>query len=187
MPVPPVQLSDVSDGREMVLALSDIRYLFEAPEIDPMAGSYMGLSGLEEILARLKRERLPRGGRLHLRISAPASDTNAAGIGAALSAYAAAQIAAEETNLQLIRRETAQSLRVGGLFLAACLILAALVDHLTLLPPFVQALLRESLVIAGWVGLWHPLDLLLYSWWPNRYRISLWKHVKAAEVSLQPT
>ena len=188
-PGPPVQLSESSNSRRMALTLADIRYLFEAPAIDPMAGSHMGFSGLDEILARLKREKLPKGERLQLHLSAPADQigaTTQTDLGRALSAYATAQIAAEENNLQLIRRETAQSLRVGGLFLAACLILAALVDHLTLLPPFVQSLLRESLVIAGWVGLWHPLDLLLYSWWPNRYRIGLLKHVKDAELSLQP-
>lgn len=184
-----MQLSEDADSHEMALALADLRYLFEAPAIDPMAGSHMGLSGLDEILARLKRDRLPKEGQLRLKLTVPAAqigpDTQA-NLGKALRDYAGAQIAAEETGLQFIRRETAQSMRVGGLFLAICLILAALVDHLTLLPPFVQSLLRESLVIAGWVGLWHPLDLLLYSWWPNRYRIRLLSRVKNAEVSLQP-
>jgi hypothetical protein len=28
------------------------------------------------------------------------------------------------------------------------------------------ALLRESLVIGGWVAMWRPLEIFLYDWWP---------------------
>ena len=190
MQIPPVQLSDRSDSLSMDLALSDIRYLFEAPEIDPLAGSHLGQSGVEMVLQRLKRAKLPKEGHLQLRISAPADQVSPAAqaqLASTLKAHAAARIAGEEEALFFLRRETRQSLRMGGLFLAACLILAALVDLLTILPPFLQALLRESLIIAGWVGLWHPLDLLLYSWWPSRYRIGLLKRLKTAEVQLQAT
>lgn len=188
MTPPPVHLAEESDGRAMTLALSDLRYLFEAPAIDPLRGSYLGRSGLDEILLRLKRGRLPRGERMQLRIRVPAGEgtpARAAELRAALCAHLSARIAGEEDELHFLRRETAQSLKVGGLFLVACLLLSAVVDRLTFLSPFTQTLARESLVIAGWVGLWHPLDLMLYSWWPNRYRIGLLKHVNAAEVHLE--
>ena len=28
------------------------------------------------------------------------------------------------------------------------------------------ALLRESMLIAGWVAMWRPLEIFLYDWWP---------------------
>jgi hypothetical protein len=28
------------------------------------------------------------------------------------------------------------------------------------------ALLRERLVIGGWVAMWRPLEIFLYDWWP---------------------
>ena len=28
------------------------------------------------------------------------------------------------------------------------------------------ALLRESLLIGGWVAMWKPLEIFLYDWWP---------------------
>ena len=173
----------------MTLSLADIRYLFEGPAIDPLAGSHLGQSGLDEMLLRLKRQKLPKGGKLQLEIRLPADQLGGgteARLREALSAHLAARIASEEDSLNFLRRETAQSLRVGGLFLVACLILSAVVDQLEMLSPFLQRLLSESLVIAGWVGLWHPLDLLLYAWWPNRYRISLLKYLQSAELSLQP-
>ena len=30
------------------------------------------------------------------------------------------------------------------------------------------SLLRESLVIGGWVAMWRPLEIYLYDWWPRR-------------------
>ena len=27
-------------------------------------------------------------------------------------------------------------------------------------------LLRESLLIGGWVAMWKPLEIFLYDWWP---------------------
>jgi hypothetical protein len=32
------------------------------------------------------------------------------------------------------------------------------------------SLLRESLVIAGWVAMWRPMEIYLYEWWPLRRR-----------------
>lgn len=189
MQPPPVQLSEESDCHAMTLSLAEARYLFEAPALDPMAGSHLGQSGVDMVLQRLKRQKLPRETPLALSIRLPTAQAGAdseAQLQAALSAYTAAQIASEEDGLKLLRRETGQSLRVGGLFLAVCLTLSALVDLFTFLPPFAQTLLRESLVIAGWVGLWHPLDLLLYSWWPARFRIGLLNRLKTARVQLQP-
>jgi hypothetical protein len=189
MPTPPVLLSETSDARHMDLWLDTPGLLFSGPAIDPMAGSHLGRSGLEEVMLRLKRRKLKPGERLQLDVRLPAATVGPetqAQLHAALVAHLDARIASEEDALHFLRRETIQSLRVGGLFLTACLVLSAVVDRLTGLSAFLQILLRESLIIAGWVGLWHPIDLLLYSWWPNRYRISLLKYVQAAELRLLP-
>jgi hypothetical protein len=28
------------------------------------------------------------------------------------------------------------------------------------------SMVRESLLIAGWVAMWRPLEIFLYDWWP---------------------
>jgi hypothetical protein len=57
------------------------------------------------------------------------------------------------------------SLLIGGLFLATCLLIG---DWLTHLFPERRAaeIMRESLTIAGWVAMWRPMEIFLYSWWP---------------------
>lgn len=44
------------------------------------------------------------------------------------------------------------------------LTLAQLTVTLTAGP--VREILREGLVITGWVAMWRPLEILLYDWWP---------------------
>ena len=48
--------------------------------------------------------------------------------------------------------------------LAVFLSLAELATMLT--NPHVRQILREGLVIIGWVAIWRPLEVLLYDWWP---------------------
>ena len=57
------------------------------------------------------------------------------------------------------------SLVIGSFFLATCLVIG---DWLTHLFPETRAanIVRESLTIGGWVAMWRPLEIFLYSWWP---------------------
>lgn len=57
------------------------------------------------------------------------------------------------------------SLLIGSLFLALCLLIVDWISHL--LPEHTAAgIVRESLTIGGWVAMWRPLEIFLYSWWP---------------------
>ena len=61
-------------------------------------------------------------------------------------------------------RQGRAALMIGMAFLGACTILAkwaAAYDLGVLALP-----VKEGLTILGWVAMWRPIDLLLYSWWP---------------------
>ena len=55
-------------------------------------------------------------------------------------------------------------LGVGLTVLVVFLTLAELARSLPTGP--LREILREGLVITGWVALWRPLEVLLYDWWP---------------------
>ncbi len=55
-------------------------------------------------------------------------------------------------------------LGVGLTVLVVFLTLAELTVSLPAGP--LQQILREGLVITGWVAMWRPLEVLLYDWWP---------------------
>ncbi|MGD9906325.1 MAG: hypothetical protein AB7U83_22865 [Vicinamibacterales bacterium] len=56
------------------------------------------------------------------------------------------------------------ALGVGLVTLIACLTLSQAVA--TLPAGYLRDVVREGLVIAGWVAMWRPLEVLLYDWWP---------------------
>jgi len=73
----------------------------------------------------------------------------------------------------LSRRELRQLFRTGRIslviglsFLTLCLSAANVIAGLRV-PGW--RIVLESLTIAGWVAMWHPMELYLYGWWPLRH------------------
>jgi hypothetical protein len=57
------------------------------------------------------------------------------------------------------------SLLIGSFFLVTCLLIGDWITHF--FPERAAAqIVRESLTIGGWVAMWRPLEIFLYSWWP---------------------
>ena len=95
-----------------------------------------------------------------------------------------------EHEREQIRRRLGEYVRRGRLFLGIGLTM--LVVFLTLAeltgsfrPGPLREILREGLVITGWVAMWRPLEVLLYDWWPlvdERRKIN---RLLAASVSIR--
>ena len=45
-------------------------------------------------------------------------------------------------------------------------------------------LVEESLVIGGWVALWHPMGIFLYDWWPIGAEARLHDRLSTMSVSV---
>lgn len=90
----------------------------------------------------------------------------------------------------LSRREAIDLLRMGraglaiGLgFLFGCILAYEFAATLGGGPGVELA--RHSLLILGWVAMWHPLEIFLYGWWPIRARVGLYRRLSAAEVEVR--
>ena len=46
------------------------------------------------------------------------------------------------------------------------------------------AVLKEGLIILGWVANWRPLEIFLYDWWPIVNKRRLYRRLSAASVAL---
>lgn len=66
--------------------------------------------------------------------------------------------------LQRTLREGYVSLIIGLLFLTACLLASHFIT--TQAKTVLTRLVGEALLITGWVAMWHPTDIFLYTWWP---------------------
>lgn len=73
---------------------------------------------------------------------------------------------------QVLRRNLHQLLRRGVFSLCIALAFQGLVVATAQITGLVGAetglasLVRESLLIIGWVAMWRPLEIFLYDWWP---------------------
>jgi hypothetical protein len=85
-----------------------------------------------------------------------------------------------DRELRLLLAEGRTSLVIGLGFLAATFALGRL------LPPDAAwaSYVREGLQICGWVGLWRPIEIHLYRWWPIRREAELHRRLARAPVEV---
>ncbi|MFZ3003467.1 MAG: hypothetical protein WA071_24345 [Undibacterium umbellatum] len=83
-------------------------------------------------------------------------------------------------SLRLLLLEGRTSLLIGIGFLALCLfgadLLAAYASNTFL------RMLKESLLIGGWVAMWRPMQIFLYDWWPIVRKRRIYHNLGHAKV-----
>ena len=90
------------------------------------------------------------------------------------------------------RRQLRQLFRVGRISLAIGLaVVAGSVIVGDLVETMMQgsrsgSIIRESLLIGGWVAMWRPLEIFLYDWWPIRSEARLFDRLSGAAVKVAP-
>jgi len=79
-------------------------------------------------------------------------------------------------------KEGRTSLIIGLAFLAACTLMSQLLRQRAGTLPIV---LREGLIIAGWVAMWRPMEIFLYEWWPLLRRGRLYEKLSRMRVEVR--
>jgi hypothetical protein len=90
---------------------------------------------------------------------------------------------AQETRRRLrqLFRIGRTSLAIGIAFLAVTVGVGGMIEQ-ALGARRLGAILRESLLIGGWVAMWRPLEVFLYDWWPIRAEARLFERLAAMPV-----
>ncbi|BAZ45386.1 hypothetical protein NIES4102_24080 [Chondrocystis sp. NIES-4102] len=65
-----------------------------------------------------------------------------------------------------------------------CLLLSSVFDEdeLYSFPGLIRRFLSEGFLIAGWVSLWCPIELLLYQWSPYQHQKQIYELIKDMEL-----
>jgi hypothetical protein len=89
-----------------------------------------------------------------------------------------------------VERRLREHVRRGQMFLGVgltVLVVFLTLAQLTLSLPAgpLREILREGLVITGWVAMWRPLEVLLYDWWPLIDERRLVRRILDAPVSVR--
>jgi hypothetical protein len=102
----------------------------------------------------------------------------------AVHEYFRQRAVASRRQLRELFRRGRISLAIAVVFLAASI---ALGDALAMSSPdsHVTGVLREGLLIVGWVAMWRPLEVFLYDWWPIRADARLYDRLGAMAVRIE--
>ena len=79
-----------------------------------------------------------------------------------------------------------KSLFIGITFLTVSIAVSDFISNALTGQP-IGEILRESLLIGGWVAMWRPLEIFLYDWWPIRAEGRLFDRLAAMPVRIAYT
>jgi hypothetical protein len=114
----------------------------------------------------------------------PESPIEAAQTCGAVHAYFRTRAAATRAKLRLLFRNGRISLVIGIVCLTASIGLGSFIER-RFAVLHTSSLLRESLLIGGWVAMWRPLETFLYDWWPILAEARLFDRLAKAPVRIR--
>jgi len=112
----------------------------------------------------------------------PAGQDPQAMIAGAVRHYFAYRARLSWLDFRRLLREGSQSLLIGIVFLAVCLVGSEALAGPQ--PGRILQVVREGLVIAGWVAMWRPMEIYLYEWWPLRRRSKVFEKLSGMPVKV---
>jgi hypothetical protein len=172
---------------EFMIRLDDPNELFEPRPADVSRGRPPEEPGIQQIRDALDAR--PYGGPVTLAIVLPADKVTPQverGLKRAVARYCETGIARSEQELASVHRDGWRTLGLGLIVLALFLGLSEWVLR-TKLPHELRDFFGNGLfIVAAWVGLWYPLDTLLYSGNPLRHERKLLRAIAELEILVRP-
>ena len=101
----------------------------------------------------------------------------------AIRSYFAYKIEIQRGDLKTFIRRAQYFLMIGLVILAISLSVAQSMKVPD--PPGLIGILREGIVIFGWVSIWKPIELILFDWYPLYEKIRFFKKLLETEIDIR--
>ncbi|MFA6286768.1 MAG: hypothetical protein WC661_05225 [Opitutaceae bacterium] len=175
-------MTDAPHAARIEVRLRELSQLFNSMDPSPFNERDLDADA-EEFIVSWARELPPRGDiELVVHLATPPPPERAAEVEQAVRHFFAERAAIKRLEFRLLMRRGRLSLAIGLMFLTACMVAGQLVgtsDYGT-----AGSVVRESLMIGGWVAMWRPLQIFLYDWWPVRDECRILERLARMRVSL---
>lgn len=128
---------------------------------------------------------VPRGKTMKILISIekrPDSDYSETTIEDAIKRYLAYREDNQEIELQRFIKRTQIYLLLGLFILFACLGGAEKIPESD--ASWGLSVLREGLIVLGWVSIWKPIELIMYGWFPVYQELRLHRRLMQAQIDV---
>lgn len=168
MPTPPPVAGFPQDCALIEVRVADLNELFNSFDPTPFQGRDLDPQAEEFIVgwARETRSKVPLGLLVHVDHDMASPDADRS-VHKAVRDHFKRRADTTRQKLRQLFRLGRRSLLIGVAFLATCLALGDAIDVFAPASRF-AGILRESLLIGGWVAMWRPIEVFLYEWWPIR-------------------
>jgi hypothetical protein len=101
----------------------------------------------------------------------------------AIRSYFAYKIELQRRGLKAFIKQAQLFLLIGFFVLGSCLGVA---QSLTIPSPAgALGILREGIVIFGWVSIWKPIELILFDWYPLFEKLRFYKKLMGTEIEIR--
>ena len=175
-------------ARELTLELGEADEFFAGSEPNVAAGRPGLPAGIDQIREELDARSLPDA--LATVIMLPRAQVKSGlstDFARAVDRYCTMGIAKAENEIKTLRREGRRTLLIGLSLFVVFGILAEVVVRTSLPSPVRDFLGSDGLfVVVGWVGLWYPIETLLYSHRPYRQEIAVLQLIRRMQIEIRP-
>jgi len=170
-------------GEPIEVRVSELSLLFNAMDPSPLPEKDLDPKAEEFIVSWARSLRRDAQLALQVYVDRPGVSDQVAMVRDAIHEFFRQRSLSASRRLSQLFRVGRTSLLIGVVFLTVAITLAGLVDR-ALGGSQVSALIRESMIIGGWVAMWRPLEIFLYDWWPILAERKLFDRLSAAPVRI---
>lgn len=100
----------------------------------------------------------------------------------AIHSYLTYRIDLQRGDLKSFMKRAQLFLLIGLLILVSCISVAQNLNVPA--PPGAIGILREGIVIFGWVSIWKPIELMLFDWYPLFEKLRFYKKLLETEIDI---
>ncbi|MBI2995034.1 MAG: hypothetical protein HYY48_12795 [Gammaproteobacteria bacterium] len=169
---------------QISLRLHDVSQLFNS--MDPTPFLHRDLDPDAEAFIESWAHEFPSTSRLQLIVhlqDAPREGEAGEIISEALHNFFSYKAELTQRELRQLMSVGRRSLLIGLGFLSICLFAANALSRGEIGPT--MQIPKESLTIVGWVGMWRPIEIFLYEWWPILRRQRIYENLGHAHVRIE--
>jgi hypothetical protein len=175
---------EIPRNRELIeVHVAELSLLFNAMDPSPAREKDLDPKAEEFIVGLARAARRDAQFALQVYVDRPGVPEQADTVRDAIHEFFRQRSLSAGRRLSQLFRVGRTSLLIGVVFLAVAVTLAGLVER-ALGGSQISALIRESMVIGGWVAMWRPLEIFLYDWWPILAERRLFDRLSAAPVRI---
>ena len=176
-----------AEGKRWIeIRIKSARQLFDARDPAPFRERDLDDDFVEYVLSSIREFSISSPLKLVIYVEEnETKDLPKDSIREAIRSYFSYRIDLQRGDLKTFIKRAQLFLLIGLLVLVSCIGVA---QSLTVpSPPGAIGILREGIVIFGWVSIWKPIELILFDWYPLFEKLRFYKKLLATEIDIRFT